>query len=99
MGRRLFKHLTNTNKDSFFRGSFYEDEPCTYDEDYFLFRDVVKIAEQNNVEVIYISKQEDEVLYKMTHCFGFFVRRLITENLEQNNEDKTFLFDPEQLVC
>ncbi len=92
-----FKKLTSDNKDTFFLQEFYELESCIYDEDYFLWGCVKEVAKKFDVEIEYISKSKDDVLYSMTESFGFWITRFPKPKLEQINKGETFLFDPNQL--
>jgi len=99
MATIVIRKLTQWNRHKFFNQPFYHMEPCTYDPGYFLFSCVAKLADKARVEIKYISKTEDKHLYRMTSSYGFWVVGCIGENLEHINEDKTYLFDPQQLVC
>lgn len=96
---KLVTRLNLATMNFFFDQQFKGHEVCTYDDQFFLFKDVQKLANKVYKSVQYISKKSDEVMYGLTRGFGFYVSgtELVKEpKLEQMNDE--IFFDPNMLV-
>lgn len=93
------KYLWKHNMLTFFNQKFKYKDVCAYDPDYFLWKDVQKLARLHNITVQYINSTIDRNIYILTNGTGFFITGGLVANAkfsEQNDkkEAKAIIFDP-----
>lgn len=57
----MIKHLTNDNREIFFKQKFIPHEICTYSSDYFLWSCVQELALKEHVSVEYMDVSKKHV--------------------------------------
>ena len=61
------------NRDTFFQENFHEGELCNYNPDFYLFKDVKKLAEKQNIKIEYIGPNTYPDLREHTGPFAFMI--------------------------
>jgi hypothetical protein len=87
------KKLTYDNKIEFFDQIFGIGEICQYDENYFLYKDIKKLAKTFGLEIEYISSIKYPELYKKFGCFSF----KIISGIVVKESVEAISFDPAEL--
>ena len=89
----MVQKLTCLSRPDFFNYVF-EGQSYIYDPDYYLFKDIQKLARQKGVEIIY--NQPGTKVYSELGCFNFTVIGFILPS--DNPKSEALLFNPDNLV-
>ena len=92
-----FKRLNHRNRHTFFKQKFFHNEVCTYDQGWFLFSDVRRLASNDSVSLEYIDNVRYPSLYLEVNSYGFMIK-LPASEVKLKEPPEPLLFDINELV-